>query len=46
MVLEIGSRIPSEYATYSDIDMKIEPGVGFVHKDGTHYPKLTQRGPG
>ena len=28
MVLEIGSRIPGEYATYSDIDMRTEPGVG------------------
>lgn len=46
MVLEIGSRIPGEYATYSDIDMKTEPGVGYVHKDGTPYPKTTRRGPG
>ena len=45
MVLEIGSRIPGEYATYSDIDMKTEPGVGYVHKDGTPYPKTTRRGP-
>jgi uncharacterized cupin superfamily protein len=44
-VLEIGSRIPGEYATYSDIDMKTEPGIGFVHKDGTPYPKMTRRGP-
>jgi hypothetical protein len=27
MALEIGSRVPGEYATYSDIDMKTEPGV-------------------
>jgi len=46
MVLEIGSRIPGEYTMYSDIDMKIEPGTGFVHKDGTPYPKVTRRGPG
>jgi uncharacterized cupin superfamily protein len=45
-VLEIGSRIPGEYATYSDIDMKTEPGSGYVHKDGTPYPKVTRRGPG
>ena len=45
MVLEIGSRIPGEYATYSDIDMKTEPGVGYVHKDGRPYPKMTRRGP-
>ena len=46
LVLEIGSRIPGEYATYSDIDMKTEPGVGYVQKDGRPYPKTTRRGPG
>jgi uncharacterized cupin superfamily protein len=46
MVLEIGSRVPGEYATYSDIDMKTEPGVEYVHKDGKPYPKTTRRGPG
>jgi uncharacterized cupin superfamily protein len=45
-VLEIGSRIPGESATYSDIDMKTEPDGGYVHKDGTPYPKMTRRGPG
>ncbi len=45
-MLEIGSRIPGEYATYSDIDMKTEPGGGYVHKDGTPYPKTARRGPG
>jgi uncharacterized cupin superfamily protein len=40
--LEIGSRISGEYATYSDIDMKTAPGVGYVHKDGT--PILRRRG--
>jgi uncharacterized cupin superfamily protein len=45
-VLEIGSRIPGEYAMYSDIDMKIEPGSGYFHKDGTPYPKMTRLGPG
>ena len=45
IVLEIGSRIPGEYATYPDIDMKTEPGVGYVHKDGTPYPKAARRGP-
>jgi hypothetical protein len=45
-VLEIGSRIPGEYATYSDIDMKAEPDGGYVHKGGTPYPKMTRRGPG
>ncbi len=42
MVPEIGSRILGEYATYSDIDMKTEPGGGYVHKDGTPYPKMTR----
>jgi hypothetical protein len=45
-VLEIGSRIPGEYEMYSDIDMKTEPGGGYVHKDGTPYPKMTRRGSG
>ena len=44
-VLEIGSRISGEYATYSDIDMKTAPGVGYVHKDGTPYPEMARRGP-
>ena len=44
-VLEIGSRIPGEYATYPDIDMKTKPGVGYVHKDGTPYPKMARRDP-
>jgi uncharacterized cupin superfamily protein len=45
-VLEIGSRIPGEHSTYPDIDMKTEPGVGYVHKDGAPYPKVSRRGPG
>jgi uncharacterized cupin superfamily protein len=45
-MLEIGSRIPGVDATYPDIDMKTKPGVGYVHKDGTPYPKMTRRGPG
>jgi uncharacterized cupin superfamily protein len=42
-VLEIGTRIPGEAATYSDIDMKTQPGVGYVRKDGTPYPKAPRR---
>src|SRR6516164_9960513 len=38
-VLEIGSRIPGESATYSDIDMKTEPTGGYVRKDGVAYPR-------
>jgi uncharacterized cupin superfamily protein len=45
-VLEIGSRFSDECTTYSDIDMKTEPGVGYVHKDGTPYPKAARRGQG
>jgi uncharacterized cupin superfamily protein len=45
-VLEIGSRIQGEHSTYSDIDMKTQPGTGYVRKDGTPYPKMTRRGPG
>ncbi len=45
-ILEIGSRILGESATYPDIDMKTEPGGGYVHKDGTPYPKVTRRGSG
>jgi uncharacterized cupin superfamily protein len=41
MVLEVGSRIPGESATYSDIDMKAEADGSYVHKDGTPYPKMT-----
>jgi uncharacterized cupin superfamily protein len=43
-VLEIGSRITGEYAIYPDIDMKTDPGGGYVHKDGTPYPQMTRRG--
>ena len=46
MVLEIGSRIADEYATYSDIDMKAEPDGSYVRKDGTPYAKVARRGPG
>jgi uncharacterized cupin superfamily protein len=45
-VLEIGSRIPGEYAMYPDIDMKTKPDVGYVHKESTPYPKMMRRGPG
>jgi uncharacterized cupin superfamily protein len=45
-VLEIGSRIPGESAVYPDIDMKAESGVGYLHKDGTPYPKMARHGPG
>ena len=44
-VLEIGSRIPGEVGVYPDIDMKAESGMGYLHKDGTPYPKMPRRGP-
>jgi uncharacterized cupin superfamily protein len=40
----IGSRISGEYATYPNIDRKTKPRVGYVHKDGTPYPKMERRG--
>jgi uncharacterized cupin superfamily protein len=40
LVLEVGSRMPSEWAYYSDLDMMVvdEDGTSrFLHKDGTPY---------
>ena len=40
VVLEVGSRAPSEWAFYSDIDMKVERGEGFARymkKNGEPY---------
>jgi uncharacterized cupin superfamily protein len=45
VVLEIGSRVPTSAAHYSDIDMMVTPGVGYTHRDGTPYPKSERRGP-
>lgn len=45
VVLEIGSRVPASIAYYSDIDMMVQPGVGYTHRDGTPYPKADRRGP-
>lgn len=43
-VLEIGSRIPSDVAYYSDIDMMTaEQPTPYVHRDGTPYPNLGRR---
>ncbi|HEU4627865.1 MAG TPA: cupin domain-containing protein [Steroidobacteraceae bacterium] len=40
VLLEVGSRRPDEDACdYPDLDMVIEPGVGFRHRDGRPYPK-------
>ncbi len=38
--LEVGSRIPDDFTTYPDIDLLFDPSVdGFVHRDGTPYPR-------
>jgi uncharacterized cupin superfamily protein len=46
VALEIGARVAGETAMYPDIDMKSEGGGGYLHKDGTPYPKAARRGPG
>lgn len=46
IVLEIGSRVSGEAACYPDIDLRAEAGLGYLHRDGTPYPKSTRRGPG
>jgi uncharacterized cupin superfamily protein len=43
VLLEMGSRIKGDVATYSDIDMKTIPGGGYAHKDGTPYPPQPRR---
>jgi uncharacterized cupin superfamily protein len=36
--LEIGTRVPADVATYSDIDMMVAAADGqYVHKDGSPY---------
>ena len=39
-MLEIGTRIADESATYPDIDMLAEDGGVYTRKDGTPYPKV------
>lgn len=37
-MLEIGSRRPSaDVCTYPDIDLLLQPEVGFSHRDGRPY---------
>jgi uncharacterized cupin superfamily protein len=39
VLLEIGTRCPGgDTAYYPDIDLALEPGKGFVRKDGTAFP--------
>jgi len=45
VILEIGSRAAAPVAYYSDIDMMVQPGVGYTHRDGRPYPKAERRGP-
>lgn len=44
--LEMGTRLPSDGAYYSDIDMIVPPsGKQYCHRDGRPYPKQERRGP-
>jgi uncharacterized cupin superfamily protein len=44
VLLEVGTVHPGgDTAEYSDIDMRVEPEKGYVHKDGTPYDATTQR---
>jgi len=43
VLLEIGTRVAGDVATYSDIDMKTSPGGGYIHKDGAPYPPQPRR---
>jgi uncharacterized cupin superfamily protein len=44
VLLEIGTVHPGgDTAEYSDIDMRVEPSTGYVHKDGKPYDATTQR---
>jgi uncharacterized cupin superfamily protein len=47
-VLEVGSRVPADAATYPDIDL-LAPAFGlpaiYTHKDGTPYVDIKRRGP-
>jgi uncharacterized cupin superfamily protein len=47
--LEIGTRVPTDSATYSDIDM-LAPAGGkpaiYTHRDGTPYHNIRRRGRG
>ena len=44
VVLEVGARRPeADSTTYPDIDLRIEPGGGYLHRDGTPYPDTPRR---
>ncbi|MEO8669211.1 MAG: cupin domain-containing protein [Bauldia sp.] len=45
VLLEIGTRVEGDGATYPDIDLMtsaVKPG-GYEHRDGTPYPEQTRR---
>jgi uncharacterized cupin superfamily protein len=44
--LEMGTRLPSDGAYYSDIDMMVPPSgkQQYCHRDGRPYPKQKRRG--
>jgi uncharacterized cupin superfamily protein len=49
LVLEVGTRIAGNMATYSDIDMLAQPEGSpamYTRKDGTPYEGVRRRGPG
>ena len=43
VLLEIGSRLEDDVAFYSDLDMKTTMDGGYVHRDGSPYPKQERR---
>jgi len=46
--LEIGTRVPGDAATYSDVDLLSPPHQRpalYTHRDGTPYPSGERRGP-
>ena len=48
VLLEIGSRVPTSAAYYSDIDMVAPAGgkpAGYTHRDGAPYDGIRRRGP-
>ena len=39
VVLEVGTDDAGDEADYPDLDMRVTPAAGFVHRDGTPYPE-------
>lgn len=48
VLLEVGTRIPGDAVDYPDIDLVLPAddrnGGGYLHRDGTPYPKQERRG--